>query len=58
MKKRDLVKKLQDAGFKKIRDVGDHAIYFKRGKPPIPVPRGNEINEYTAQGILKDAGLK
>lgn len=58
MKRRDLIKKLESAGFRKARDDGDHTIYEKPGYPPASVPRHRELNEYTAQGILKGAGLK
>ena len=58
MKKRDLIKQLEQAGFKKVRDEGDHTVYYKKGYPPLPVPRHTEINEYTARAILKRAGLK
>lgn len=57
MKRRDLIKRLTDAGFKMIRDDGDHAIYKAPGKPFAAVPRHNEINEITAKQILKRAGL-
>jgi predicted RNA binding protein YcfA (HicA-like mRNA interferase family) len=39
MKKRDIIKKLENAGFKKIRDDGDHTVYYKKGYPPWAVPR-------------------
>ncbi|MFG6353483.1 MAG: type II toxin-antitoxin system HicA family toxin [Oscillospiraceae bacterium] len=58
MKRRNLLKKLETAGYRKERDTGDHTIYAKRGSRPIPVPRHNEINEQTAQAILRAAGLK
>ena len=58
MKRRDLIKKLEDAGFRKLRDEGDHTIYFKQGLPLASVPRHRELNELTARGILKAAGLK
>ena len=57
MKRRDLIKKLQDAGWK-ITHGGSHDLAThpdKQGK--IPIPRHNEINEYTAKEILKDAGI-
>lgn len=57
MKRRDLIKKLAAAGYRKERDTGDHTVYAKPGSRPIPVPRHNEINEQTAKGILKTAGL-
>lgn len=58
MKRRDLIKALEDAGFRKIRDEGDHTVYFKQGYPLASVPRHRELNELTAKGILKAAGLK
>lgn len=57
MKHRDLVKQLEAAGYKAVRD-GDHTIFEKPGSRPVQVPKHWEINEYTARAILKDAGLK
>ncbi len=57
MKRRDLIKKLEAAGYKADRN-GDHAIYEKEGSRPVQVPRHREINENTARAILKQAGLK
>lgn len=57
MKRRDLIGKLEKAGFVVSRDTGDHTVYFKKGFPPIAVPRHREINELTAKGILKAAGI-
>ena len=58
MKRRDIIKALESAGFEKIRDDGDHTIYYKRGFAPVSVPRHREINELTAKGILKSIGIK
>lgn len=57
MKRRDLVKKLEANGFKKIRE-GDHTIYKALNKRAVQVPKHREINEITANQILIDAGLK
>ncbi len=57
MKRRDLIKKLESAGYKIDRN-GDHTIYEKSGSRPVQVPRHREINENTANAILKAAGLK
>ena len=62
MKKRDLVIKLESAGWYLKRYGGEHDIY-KHDKPTgerstVQVPKHREINEVTAQQILKDAGLK
>ncbi len=58
MKRRDLIKKLEEAGYKVDRDKGDHTIYEKDGGRPVQVPRHKEINENTARSILKAVGLK
>lgn len=57
MKRRDLIKKLEAAGYRIDRD-GDHTIYEKKGSRPVQVPKHKEINEITAKAILKAAGLK
>ena len=51
MKRRDLIKALEAAGFEKARDEGDHTIYCKKGYALVVVPRHREINELTARGI-------
>ena len=58
MKRLDLIKKLRAAGWK-ITSGGNHDMAEHPSKPgKIPIPRHNEINEYTAKGILKAAGLQ
>lgn len=57
MKRRDLIKKLEAAGYRIDRD-GDHTIYEKKGHRSVQVPKHKEINEITAKAILKAAGLK
>ncbi|WP_363319092.1 type II toxin-antitoxin system HicA family toxin [Desulfosporosinus sp.] len=62
MKRRDLVKKLESAGWYLKRHGDEHDIY-KHDNPvetknSVQVPRHREINEVTAKQILKDAGLK
>ena len=58
MKRRDILKKLQSAGYSVIRDDGSHTNLWKPGSRVIQVPRHREITEITAKQILKDAGLK
>ena len=58
MKRRDLIRMLETAGYNKIRDTGDHTIYKMAGCVILQVPRHREVNENTAKAILKDAGLK
>lgn len=57
MKQRELVKKLEQAGFRFERHGGKHDIY-KRGNDEEAVPMHNEINERLARAILKKWGLK
>lgn len=57
MKRRDLIKKLEAAGYKADRN-GDHTIFEKANGRPVQVPKHKEINENTARAILKAAGLK
>ena len=58
MKRRDLIKKLQEVGYHIDREDGDHTVFEKSGARPVQVPRHREINEITAKAILKTAGLK
>jgi predicted RNA binding protein YcfA (HicA-like mRNA interferase family) len=58
VKRRDLIKILEAAGYRENRNDGGHAIYEKTGNRPVQVPNHREINEYTAIAILKAAGLK
>jgi len=58
MKKKDLVRILEKAGW--VISPGtrhDMAKHIDYPGVKIPIPRHIEINEHTAKGILKDAGL-
>ena len=57
MKRRDLIKKLEDAGFRLKRNGHDHDVY-QRGNDEEQVPRHREVNERLARAILKRWGLK
>lgn len=52
MKQRELVKKLEAAGFVFERHGSDHDIYV-RGGDKEEVPRHKEINECLAKAILR-----
>jgi mRNA interferase HicA len=54
VKRRELEKKLQKLGWEFVRHGRKHDIWTN-GEYEIAVPRHNEINEYTAKAILKDA---
>lgn len=58
MKRRELIKKLEAAGYTEVRNDGGHAIYEKKGARPVQVPNHREINENTAKAILKAAELQ
>lgn len=57
MKNRDLVKKLEAAGFVFERHGSRHDVYA-RGADREEVPRHTEINEKLARAILRKWGLK
>jgi predicted RNA binding protein YcfA (HicA-like mRNA interferase family) len=54
MKRKDLIKKIENAGGILIRHGGKHDWYQNpKTKISQPVPRHKEINEYLAKHILK-----
>lgn len=56
MKRRELIKKLEEVGFEFKEHGGNHDTY-KRGSDTEQVPRHKEINERLARKILKKWGL-
>ena len=56
MKRRDLIKKLEQGGYRLDRN-SKHKSYEKPGHRPVQVPHSREVDENTARRILKDAGL-
>lgn len=56
MKRKDLIKKLEKAGFVFERHGSNHDIY-KRGSEKEEVPRHNEIDERLAKAIIKKRDL-
>ena len=57
MKRRDLIKKLEDNGWEFAREGSKHTIYTK-GANEEQVPRHNEIKEPLAKKIIRQWGLK
>lgn len=55
MKRRDLIKRIEDFGCQLLRHGGKHDIYHnpKTGATQ-PVPRHREINEMLARKIIRD----
>lgn len=56
MKRRDLIKLLEENGFVFIRNGGNHDIY-KRGEEKEVVERHNEIPEMLVRKIIKRRNL-
>ena len=52
MKRKDLIRRLEKAGFVFDRHGGSHDVY-KRGKDSETVPRHTEINENLAKVIIR-----
>jgi predicted RNA binding protein YcfA (HicA-like mRNA interferase family) len=59
MKRRDLIKKVEELGAVFIRHGGKHD-WFQNPKTRIsqPIPRHSEINEMLARSIIKKLGDK
>ena len=57
MKRKDLIKLLEQNGWTKSREGGSHTIYTK-GTEKEPIPRHTEIDERLAKSIIKKRGLK
>ena len=59
MKRRDIIKKLEENGFVLDRNGGNHDIYYnKETNRRVPVGRHREIDDNLAKEIIKEAGLK
>jgi len=55
MKRRDLVRHLEEHGCALLREGGKHTVYVNRkARKSTTVPRHNEINEYLARKICRD----
>lgn len=56
MKKRDLEKKLKNAGWYLLAHGGNHDIWTN-GTHKEQIPRHNEVNERLAKAIIRKWGL-
>ena len=56
VKRRDLVRYLEENGFSLLREGGNHSIYSDKTKT-IPVKRHRTFDRITANAICKQAGL-
>jgi predicted RNA binding protein YcfA (HicA-like mRNA interferase family) len=57
VKRRDLVRYLEDNGFILLREGKSHSIYTNNQKT-IPVKRHKSLDRITANELCKQAGLK
>ncbi len=54
MKRRDLIRHLEANGCRLLREGGNYSIWENpKNRKRVPVPRHNEIAEYTAVKICK-----
>jgi predicted RNA binding protein YcfA (HicA-like mRNA interferase family) len=58
VKRRLVVKAVEEAGYIWERGDGDHDIYAKEGHAPVQIPKHKEININTARNILDIAGAR
>jgi len=57
VKRRDLIRFLEENGFQLVREGGKHSIY-SNGRKIVPVKRHRTLDRITANEICKQAGLK
>jgi mRNA interferase HicA len=58
MKRRDIIKKLEENGFILDRHGTNHDIYYnEKTNRRVPIGRHREIDDILAKEILKEAGL-
>lgn len=57
VKRRDLVRYMEQNGFYLLREGANHAIYTD-GNKIIPVKRNRQFDRITANELCKQAGLK
>ncbi len=57
VKRRDLVRYLEQNGFSLLREGGKHSIY-SNGVKTVPVKRHRTLDRITANEICKQAGLR
>ena len=57
VKRRQLIKYLEDNGFYLLREGGKHSIYSNNIKI-VPIKRHRTIDRITANELCKQAGLK
>ncbi|WP_331457507.1 type II toxin-antitoxin system HicA family toxin [Desulfosarcina ovata] len=57
VKRRDLIRHMEQHGFYLVREGANHAIYTN-GTKVIPVKRHRQLDRITANELCKQAGIK
>lgn len=58
MKRKEVIRKLEENGWRLDRHGGNHDIYYNEAlKRAIPIKRHAEIDDTTAKKIFKQAGI-
>lgn len=58
MKRRDLLRYLEQHGCELLREGGSHTVYVNRQEQKVStIPRHREIDEMLARKICKDLGV-
>lgn len=57
VKRKDLIRLLEQNGFSLAREGGNHSVYVKE-KTFIPIPRHAEVNEQLAKAIIRKNNLE
>ena len=58
MKRRDLLKYLEEYGCRLLREGGSHTVYYNPStKQTSTIPRHKEVDDFLAKKICKDLGI-
>jgi predicted RNA binding protein YcfA (HicA-like mRNA interferase family) len=59
VKRRDLIRLIEQQGCRLLREGGSHSVYFNpETKQTSTIPRHSEVDEHLAKKICKDLGVK
>jgi len=59
MKRRELIRHLQEEGCVLLREGAEHSVYLnKRENKYSTIPRHNEINDFLARKICRDLKIR
>lgn len=57
MKRKDLIRMLEQNGWRLLRNGANHDVYTN-GEKCEPIPRHNEVNEMLAKAIIRRNNLR